>query len=108
MPFDPKGVATQLVNEKLGGAGEEQGEQESVNTMHEMWRDLIDAIHAEDHVAAANIHEGIFRQLESEPHDEYEEEAEEDDGYSSGGVAMGGGKLSGFKNPAGAKLPGRI
>ena len=106
MPFDPKGVATQLVNEKLGGAGDDQGEQDSVNTMHEMWRDLIDAIHAKDHVAAANIHQGIFDAMEAEPHEEYEDDEEE--GYSSGGVAVGGGKLSAFKNPAGSKLPGRV
>lgn len=73
MPFDPKGVATQLVNEKLGGAGGEQGEEETVSTMHEMWKDLIDAIHAKDHVAAANINRGIFDALEAEPHEEYEE-----------------------------------
>jgi hypothetical protein len=111
MPFDPKGIATQLVNEKLGGDGEDQGETENMEEdgVHEMWKDLIDAIHAKDHVAAANIHRGIFQTLESEPHSEYDEgEPEKDDGYSSGGVATGGGRLSSFPNPFGSKLPGKV
>jgi hypothetical protein len=77
MPFDPKGLATQLMNEKLGGSGGEQGEEDGTSSMHEMWKDLIGAIHAKDHVAAANIGRGIFAEMESEPHEE-NEEGEED------------------------------
>jgi hypothetical protein len=109
MPFDPNGVATQMVNERLGGAGPEQGENEGPlyqDTLHDMWDELIDAIHARDPVRAAAAHQAVFDYHEAQPHDEYEDTPEEEEEYADGGPAgtapevMGAGRLASFPNNA--------
>ena len=111
MPFDPKGVATQILNERLGGDGEHQGENSGSdeydgNGLTEAWKDLIEAIHSRDHVAASGIHRNILSMLESQPHEEAEEEEDSDSGFAHGGIALGGGKLSAFSSPEGGRLSG--